>query len=68
MANPLVDLGDATTTIYIATLNGTDREVIVKFTARYNEMAHRILADAEFAPKLHFCGRFVGGLYMAVML
>ena len=53
--------------MYIATLDGTNKEVIVKFTARYNEKAHRILASAGFAPKLHFCGRVVGGLYMVVM-
>ena len=53
--------------MYIATLDGTNKEVIVKFTARYNEKAHRILASAGFAPRVHFCGRVVGGLYMVVM-
>ena len=62
----LVDLGNATTTMYTATLD-TDREVIVKFTARYNEAAHCILADAQLAPTLHFCERVIGGLYMVVM-
>ena len=52
--------------MYIATLDGTEKEDIVKFTVRYNEKAH-ILADAGFAPKLHFCGRVVGGLYTVVM-
>jgi len=63
----LVDLGNTTSAMYIAILNGTDKEVVVKFTARYNEKAHRILAEAGFAPQLHFCGRVVGGLYMVVM-
>ncbi|KIM45564.1 hypothetical protein M413DRAFT_24741 [Hebeloma cylindrosporum] len=63
----LVDLGNTTTAMYIATLNGTSQEVIVKFTSRYNEMAHCILADAKFAPRLHFCRRIFGGLYMVVM-
>ena len=62
----LVDLGNATTTMYTATLD-TDREVIVKFTARYNEAAHRVLADAQLAPTLHFCERIIGDLYMVVM-
>ena len=51
--------------MYIATLDGTNKEVIVKFTARYDEKTHRILASA--APTLHFCGLVVGGLYMVVM-
>ena len=66
-ASVLAGLGNTTTAMYIATLNGTEKEVIVKFTARYNEKAHHILASAGFAPKLHFCGRVVGGLYMVVM-
>ena len=66
-ASVLEGLGNTTTAMYIATLDGTDKEVIVKFTARYNEKAHRILASAGFAPRVHFCGRVVGGLYMVVM-
>jgi len=41
--------------MYTATLSETNQEVIVKFTARYNEVAHRLLAKARLAPKLHFC-------------
>jgi hypothetical protein len=52
--------------MYTATLNDTNREVIVKFTARYNEEA-RLLAKARLAPRLHFCGRIVGELYMVIM-
>jgi hypothetical protein len=63
----LVDLGNATATMYTATLNDTNEEVIVKFTPRYNEVAHRLLAEAKFAPRLHFCERVVGDLYMVVM-
>ncbi|PPQ82774.1 hypothetical protein CVT25_009269 [Psilocybe cyanescens] len=66
----LVDLGNVCTAMYIASLalgDGTSKEVIVKFTARYNEAAHRILAEAGFAPTLHFCGRVAGDLYMIVM-
>ena len=63
----LVDLGNATTSMYTATLSDTNQEVIVKFTARYNVVAHRLLADADLAPKLHFCERVVGDLYMVIM-
>jgi hypothetical protein len=42
----LVDLGNVCTTMYAATLDDTNQEVIVKFTARYNEAAHRLLAQA----------------------
>ena len=35
----LADLGNATTSMYIAILGDTNKEVIVKFTARYNEVA-----------------------------
>jgi len=63
----LVDLGNATTSMYIATLSDTNKEVIVKFTACYNEVAHCLLADADLAPKLHFCERVIGNLYMVVM-
>ena len=38
---------NATTSLYIATLHDSDQEVIVKFTARYNERAHRLLAEAQ---------------------
>ena len=63
----LVDLGNATTAMYIATLGGTGQQVIVKFTARYNEKAHRLLTKAGLAPVLHFCERVIGDLYMVVM-
>ena len=63
----LVDLGDATTAMYIATLSDTNEEVIVKFTARYNIAAHRLLSEAKLAPRLYFCDRVIGDLYMVVM-
>ena len=61
----LEGLGDTTTTTYIASLDGINKEAIVKFTARYDEKTHRILASA--VPTLHFCGLVVGGLYMVVV-
>ncbi len=63
----LVDLGDATTAMYIATLGDTNEEVIVKFTARYNTAAHHLLSKAELAPRLYSCDRVIGDLYMVVM-
>ena len=49
--------------------NGDLTTVFVKFTAHYNEAAHRLLADHDppLAPALHFCGRVIGDLYMVVM-
>jgi hypothetical protein len=45
------------------------RIVFVKFAARYNEDAHRLLASQEppLAPALHFCARVIGDVYMVVM-
>jgi hypothetical protein len=47
--------------------DGTRVEVVVKFTANYNEEAHRILADEGLAPKLYACQRVIGNLFMVVM-
>ncbi|TFK22705.1 hypothetical protein FA15DRAFT_681524 [Coprinopsis marcescibilis] len=58
---------DSLTFIYNATLDTTGQEVVVKFTRRYNQAAHAILSNRGLAPKLHFCGRIVGELYMVVM-
>ena len=62
----ILDMGNATTAMYIATANETE-EAIVKFTPRYNKMAHILLANAKLAPKLHFCELVVGDLHMVVM-
>ena len=47
--------------MYLTTLYDTGQDVIVKLTVCYNEAAHRLLARTQLAPKLHFCGRVVGG-------
>ena len=48
--------------------NGNLTEVVlVKFTTKYHEEAHRLLARNNLAPTLHFCTRVVGGMYMVVM-
>ncbi|KAF9644455.1 hypothetical protein BDM02DRAFT_3212847 [Thelephora ganbajun] len=43
--------------------------VFVKFAAKYNEGAHRLLANQNppLAPALYFCARVVGDMYMVVM-
>ena len=47
----------------------TDQVVLVKFAAKYNQEAHRLLArqDPPLAPALYFCARVVGRMYMVVM-
>ena len=43
------------------------KTVVVKFCERYGEDAHRALADAGLTPRLHYCSKVVGGVYMVVM-
>ncbi|KAL5532635.1 hypothetical protein ACEPAF_4409 [Sanghuangporus sanghuang] len=49
--------------------DGSDDEVdvVVKFTVRYHEQAHRILEQKELAPRLHSCIPLVGDMYMVIM-
>jgi hypothetical protein len=42
-------------------------EVVVKFTATYNEEVHKLLAEKGLAPKLYACQRVIGNLFMVVM-
>jgi len=42
-------------------------EVVVKFTATYNEVVHKLLAEKGLAPKLYACQRVIGNLFMVVM-
>ena len=62
--------------IYLAGMPGvastgdtSTKIVLVKFTEKYNEDAHRLLAnnDPPLAPTLYHCIRVIGGLYMVVM-
>jgi hypothetical protein len=41
--------------------------VVVKFADTYSERAHRVLAAAGLAPRLHHCKRIEGGQIMVVM-
>ena len=51
--------------LFLAEYEG--KTVVVKFCERYGEDAHRTLADAGLAPKLHYCSEVVGGVFMVVM-
>ena len=71
-----VDEDNARHGIYLARMPSIDptgdastKIVFVKFTAKYNEVAHRLLAehDPPLAPILYHCVRVIGGLYMVVM-
>ncbi|KAF5340739.1 hypothetical protein D9611_007372 [Ephemerocybe angulata] len=42
-------------------------KAIVKFTEHYSEDMHNILAAEGYAPKLYYCERVIGGVYMIVM-
>ena len=42
-------------------------EVVVKFTVKYHEEAHQILAENQLAPNLHFCIPLVEDMHMVIM-
>lgn len=54
--------------IYRAKMTNSDGEldVVVKFTATYNEKAHQLLVTKQLAPRLHYFARLVGGHCMVV--
>lgn len=52
-------------TIFLATYE--EKPVLVKFCDRYSEAAHRTLAAAGLAPRLHFCSPIIGDIFMVVM-
>ena len=69
----VVDGANKQHAIYLAKMripgDTSTREVLVKFTAKYNEDAHRLLAESvpPLAPTLHSCTRVIGDLFMVVM-
>jgi len=67
----VVDEANRHHALYLAEMDiGTSKEVVlVKFSAKYHEDAHLLLANAKppLAPILHFCARVVGDMYMVVM-
>ena len=48
------------TSPFLARLKSSGKMVVVKFVARYGEDAHRLLADADMAPHLLYCGSVDG--------
>jgi hypothetical protein len=46
--------------LFLAEYGG--KTVVVKFCEQYGEDAHRALADAGLAPRLHYCSKVVGGI------
>ncbi|GJJ14692.1 hypothetical protein Clacol_008959 [Clathrus columnatus] len=57
--------GDFRQSLFLAYYEG--QLVVVKFTERYHEQAHRMLADVGLAPKLYGCYHLIGGGFMVVM-
>ncbi|KAK7447112.1 hypothetical protein VKT23_013751 [Stygiomarasmius scandens] len=58
--------------LYVALSDGASSsipagEVLVKFAQRYNVHAHKLLADADLAPKLYYHCPVLGGYTMVVM-
>jgi hypothetical protein len=51
--------------LFEATYN--DRPVLIKFCQAYHGNAHRIVANAGYAPQLFFCERLQGGVMMVIM-
>lgn len=51
--------------LFVAEYDG--KTVVVKFCEQYGGYAHRTLADAGLAPKLFYCSKIAGGLFMVVM-
>lgn len=51
--------------LFHAKYNG--KPVVVKFSERYNDYVHRIVADRGWAPHLHFHTQLRGGLHMVIM-
>ena len=46
---------------------GEPEEVLVKFCEHYHADGHRIVAAANYAPRLFFCEQLLGGVTMVVM-
>jgi len=55
-----------TTSVFLAEDTGGNK-LFVKFTSRYNEESHRLLAKEKYAPQLHHCSQPMPGCFMVVM-
>ncbi|KAI0069913.1 hypothetical protein K474DRAFT_1564773, partial [Panus rudis PR-1116 ss-1] len=61
------DPGNMSRSLFTGRLAGVNSKVLVKFCFRYGKEAHRLLALAGLAPKLHLCIPLLGGVTMVVM-
>ena len=59
--------GDIRRNLLLATSYGTRTQVVVKFTRSYNKEAHEHLAKKGLAPKLYYCERVIGDMFVVVM-
>ena len=71
-----LELDSICTTFLAVTEAPVSKNIVVKFVHRYNEEAHKLLADKDIAPKLLYYGKIIsvrdsypscGGLHMVVM-
>ncbi|THV02621.1 hypothetical protein K435DRAFT_652988 [Dendrothele bispora CBS 962.96] len=51
---------DAQNVTFLVHTKESQKKLIVKFVARYGYEAHGLLAEKDFAPKLHYCGLLDG--------
>ena len=70
--NQTIDEDNKRHAIYLARMRaegGSLTTVLVKFTPKYNEVAHKILAkhNPPLAPALHYCATVIGDMHMTVM-
>ena len=68
----LIDDENKKHAMYLARIwakDGAETTVLVKFAAKYNTEAHKILAEHKrpLAPRLYSCTRVIGDMYMVVM-
>ena len=65
----IIEPDDERHALYLAKMDGIERDILVKFATRYNEHAYRLLADRDppLAPALYHCIPVVGDLYMVVI-
>lgn len=52
-----LDSSDSACVTYLAQTIQDEQPIVVKFAQTYGKEAHRLLAEKNMAPKLHYCGR-----------
>ena len=58
---------EPTRLVWKAKLVEDERFIVVKFTEKYNQHAHILCAEHQFAPVLHYFGDIGGGFHAVVM-